>query len=175
MSGDNIYFEKKYTLHKKCTLRAQIPDPDSSILGSEGFIFLFDRTCTAKFTVYFYFAKKKKKEKTFSNMRQLLLCNRFYITEYFFLFFLGKFCEARHRHAPVCGGTAPGSRPGAHGHGTDAARTNAEPGKPPVVRAARADPRGTAPPFVSPGRARGWGTGWLRFHTGELFYSGVFF
>lgn len=31
----------------------------------------------------------------FSNMRQLLLCNRFDITEYFFLF-LGKSCTARH-------------------------------------------------------------------------------
>lgn len=107
MSGDNIYFEKKYTLHKKCTLRAQIPDPDSSILGSEGFIFLFDRTCTAKFTVYFYFAKKKKKEKTFSNMRQLFLCNRFYITEYFFLFFFWENSARRDTGTHPCAAARP--------------------------------------------------------------------
>ena len=34
----------------------------------------------------------------FSNMRQLLLCNRFYITEYFFVF-LGKPCAARRPRA----------------------------------------------------------------------------
>jgi len=57
-----------------------------------------------KFTVYFYFAKKQKKKQkthTFSNMRQLLLCNRFYITEYFFVSLLGKFRNVRHRCAAV--------------------------------------------------------------------------
>lgn len=125
MSGDNIYFEKKYTLHKKCTLRAQIPDPDSSILGSEGFIFLFDRTCTAKFTVYFYFAKKKKKEKTFSNMRQLFLCNRFYITEYFFLFFSGKILR---------GETPARTRVRRHGPGVPSWRTRPRHGRCPDKR-----------------------------------------
>lgn len=54
-----IFTLKKVYVAQKCTLRAQISDPDSSILGSEGFIFLFDRTCTVKFTLYFYFAKTR--------------------------------------------------------------------------------------------------------------------
>lgn len=45
--------------------------------------------------------KKKQKTHTFSNMRQLLLCNRFYITEYFFVSLLGKFRNVRHRCAAV--------------------------------------------------------------------------
>lgn len=103
-------------------------------------------------------------QKAFSNMRQLLLCNQFYITEYFFIF-LGKSCAARHP-ARTCAmlSHAPFARAALAAAGQPSARG--------CRRCKRPSPFGIAvPPGVPTARAGAMvgcqGAGCPRGHAGE--------